>query len=135
MKPVIQLAKTGCGIASVAALAGVSYTAAKRVANRMGISVTDNRLWSETAHVRRLLKQYRLRASTREMPFHSWETLPDHALLAIKWHRVKNHAFWHWVVFVRDADGVYILDSKRSLKRHVRKDFYRMKPRWFIEVH
>ena len=135
MKPVIQLAKTGCGIASVAALAGVSYTAAKRVANQMGISVTDNRLWSETAHVRRLLKQYRLRASTREMPFHSWETLPDYALLAIKWHRVKNHAFWHWVVFVRDADGVYILDSKRSLKRHVRKDFYRMKPRWFIEVH
>ena len=135
MKPVIQLAKTGCGIASVAALAGVSYTAAKRVANQMGISVTDNRLWSETAHVRRLLKQYRLRASTGEMPFHSWETLPDRALLAIKWHRVKNHAFRHWVVFVRDADGVYILDSKRSLKRHVRKDFYRMKPRWFIEVH
>ena len=37
MKPVIQLAKTGCGIASVAALAGVRYTAAKCVANRMGI--------------------------------------------------------------------------------------------------
>jgi len=41
MKPVVQLEPTGCGIASVAALAGVSYTAAKRVANRMGISATD----------------------------------------------------------------------------------------------
>ena len=134
MKPVIQLAKTGCGIASVAVLAGVSYTAAKCVANRMGISVTDNRLWSETAHVRRLLKQYRLRASTREMPFHSWKALPDRALLAIKWHRVRSRAFWHWVVFVRDASGGYVLDSKRTLKRHVRKDFWRMTPRWFIEV-
>lgn len=40
MKPVIQLERTGCGIASVAALAGVSYTAAMRAANRMGIYAT-----------------------------------------------------------------------------------------------
>jgi hypothetical protein len=55
MKPLVQLEPTGYGIAIVAALAGVSYTATKRVANRMGISVTDNRLWSETSYVRRLL--------------------------------------------------------------------------------
>ena len=99
MKPVIQLERTGCGIAGVAALAGVSYTAAKHVANRLGIYAADKRLWSETAHVRRLLKQYRLHASTRTTPFVSWNTLPDRALLAIKWHRVKGQAFWHWVVF------------------------------------
>lgn len=69
MKPVIQLERAGCGIASVAALAKVSYIAAKQVADRMGVRATDNRLWSETAHVRRLLKQYRLRTSTRELPF------------------------------------------------------------------
>ncbi len=33
MKPVIQRERTGCGIASVAALSGVSYGAAKCVAN------------------------------------------------------------------------------------------------------
>ena len=134
MKPVIQLEQTGCGIASVAALAGVSYTATKRVANQMGISVTDSRLWSETSYVCRLLRHDRHRTSSTPTPFVSWSTLPHRALLAIKWHRIKGQAFWHWVVFVRDTNGPYVLDSKRSLKRHVRKDFWRMKPRWFIEV-
>jgi hypothetical protein len=37
MKPVLQLERTGCGIASVAALAGVPYRQAQRTANRLGI--------------------------------------------------------------------------------------------------
>ena len=41
MKPVVQLERTGCGIASVAALAGVSYREAQRVANRLGIFSGD----------------------------------------------------------------------------------------------
>lgn len=134
MKPVTQLEQTGCGIASVAVLAGVSYTAAKQVANQMGIYATDSRLWSDTNHVRQLLKQYRLRASTRELPFVSWDALPDRALLAIKWYRVNGRAFWHWVVFARDGEGAYVLDSRKPLKHHVRRDFRRMKPQWFIEV-
>ena len=100
----------------------------------MGIHATDSRLWSETPYVRRLLSTYRLRASTRERPFVSWDALPDRALLAIKWHRDKGTAFWHWVVFVRDGRGPYVLDSKKSLKRHVRTDFGRMKPKWFLEI-
>lgn len=134
-KPVIQLERTGCGIASVAALSGMSYTAAKRAAKRMGISASDSRLWSETTHVRRLLKYYQLQPSPMTVPFVSWDTLPNQALLAIKWHREKGKEFWHWVVFVRDSAGAYVLDSEKTLKRHTRKDFWRMKPRWFIEVH
>ncbi|HEY7221913.1 MAG TPA: hypothetical protein VH985_26315 [Candidatus Binatia bacterium] len=56
------------------------------------------------------------------------------ALLAIKWHIEKKQPFWHWVVFVRDQDGVYVLDSKKALRRHKRTDFGRMKPNWYIEV-
>jgi hypothetical protein len=134
MKPVIQLERTGCGIASVAALAGVSYSAAKQVANRIGIYATDHRLWSETTHVRRLLKHYRLHASSRPTSFISWDALPNRALLAIKWHRVKGRAFWHWVVFIRNPNGAYVLDSKNTLKHNMRKDFWRMRPMWFIEV-
>ena len=134
MKPVVQLEPTGCGIASVAALAGVSYTAARRVANQMGISATDSRLWSETLYVRQLLKQYRLQVSSRPTSFSSWETLPNQALLAIKWNRVKDRDSWHWVVFVRHSTETYVLDSNKRLKRHMRKDFWRMKPKWFLEV-
>lgn len=135
MKPVIQLEETGCGIASVAALAGVSYTTANRVANSMGISATDSRLWSETTYVCRLLRYYRLHSSASPTPFVSWEALPNRALLAIKWHREGRRAFWHWVVFVRESGGTAVLDSKKMLKHHVRKDLWRMKPKWFIEVH
>lgn len=134
MKPVIQLEPTGCGIASVAALAGVSYATAKRVANQMGIFADDIRLWSETTYVRRLLKQYRLRASPSETPFVSWSALPNRALLAIKWHCEGRRSYWHWVVFIRDTHHAYVLDSKQTLRRHVRTDFGRMKPKWFLAV-
>lgn len=73
MKPVVQLERTGCGIASVAALAGMSYRQARLVAKRLGIFAGDSRLWSETHHVRRLLKEYGIRSASTEVPFTSWE--------------------------------------------------------------
>lgn len=100
----------------------------------MGISAEDRRLWSETSYVRRLLTHYRLRGDRDESRFDSWSALPDRALLAIKWHREKGRASWHWVVFVRNADRAYVLDSKKALRRHVRSDFGRIRPKWFIEV-
>jgi hypothetical protein len=134
MKPVVQLEQTGCGIASVAALAGVSYRSAQREAGRLSIFADDSRLWSETRHVRRLLKEFGIRSASAEVPFTSWEALPDLALLAVKWHRERGRPFWHWVVFWRGPHGPVVLDSKRALRRHVRTDFGRMRPKWFIPV-
>ena len=133
LKPVLQRERTGCGIASVAALAGVSYPQARKAANAMGIFAADERLWSQTAHVRRLLRCFGLEGAPR-LPFRSWEALPDRALLSIKWHVERGRPFWHWVVFVRDAGGPRVLDSKRSLRKHARTDFGRMKPKWYIAV-
>jgi hypothetical protein len=132
MKPVIQQDATGCGIAAVAAIAGVSYEQANRMAASLGISVTDDRLWSETALVRRLLARYRRRVSSSPQPFRSWEALPHCALLAIKWHRNEGRARWHWVVFVREQGRACVLDSKRGLSTPVRRDFGRMKPKWYL---
>lgn len=134
MKPAVQLDRTGCGIASVAVLAGVSYAQAKRVANRLGIFADDSKLWSETGYVRRLLKEYGIRSARIEVPFTSWEALPDLSLLAIKWRKEHGRPFWHWVVFWRRPRGPVVLDSKCALRRHVRTDFGRMKPKWFIPV-
>jgi hypothetical protein len=134
MGPVLQGEVTGCGIASVAAVAGVTYAGAKRVANNLGIRATDEKLWSETAHVRKLLSHLGYRAGDAEIPFRSWEALPNLALLAIKWHVEKKRPFWHWVVFAREPGGAYVLDSKQSLRHHRRTDFGRMKPKWSIEV-
>ncbi len=54
--------------------------------------------------------------------------------LAIRWHREKTGPAWHWVVFVRDVSGDYVLDPKRALRTHRRTDFGRMKPKWFIRI-
>jgi ABC-type bacteriocin/lantibiotic exporter with double-glycine peptidase domain len=134
MKPVVQLEPTGCGIASVAAIVGLSYAQTKAVASSLGISAQDERLWSETAHVRKLLEHLGVKTGRAERPFRSWEALPDLALLSIKWHVEKGRPFWHWVVFMRDHRGARVFDPKASLRRHVRTDFGRMKPKWFIPI-
>ena len=134
MKPVIQLEPTGCGIASVAAIAGVSYPRARAVANSLGIHAGDKRLWSDTKLVRTLLERFSFKAHRSEIPFDSWDALPNLALLATKWHRERGQPFWHWVTFVHEDDTAYVLDSKRSLRDHVRTDFGRMHPKWYIAV-
>jgi len=134
IKPVLQRERTGCGIASVAAIVGLSYAQAQAIASSLGISAQDERLWSATAHVRKLLEHFGVKAGRSEQPFRSWESLPDLALLSIKWHLEKGRPFWHWVVFVRDGRGARVLDPKKSLRRHVRTDFGRIRPKWFIAI-
>ena len=75
MEPVIQEEPTGCGIAASAALAGVSYAEAKQKANALGIYAADTALWSETEHVRALLREFGISASSEETPFKSWDEL------------------------------------------------------------
>lgn len=135
MKPVVQEERTGCGIATVAALAGVSYMRAKAQANKLGIFAEDLKLWSDTLYVRALLTKFGMSVSKTEQKFVSWENLPDLALLAIKWHREKGKPFWHWVVFVREKELSYVLDPNKALKKNTRTDFGRMKPKWFIKVY
>ena len=84
--------------------------------------------------MRRLLSHFGIQATATETSFTDWHTLPYRALLAIKWHEENGCPFWHWTVFVHDASGAYVLDSKKALKNNVRTDFGRMKPKWFIEI-
>jgi hypothetical protein len=135
MNPVIQEDLTGCGIAAVAALAGVSYKRARAEANRLGIHADDPRLWSDTAYVRRLLAAFGITPSNKEHEFVSWNKLPDLAMLATKWHLEHGIPFWHWVVFVREGNQHYVLDPKQALKTNKRTDFGRIKPKWFIKIY
>ena len=134
MEPVIQEDRTGCGFASVATVAGVKYKQVKRVASQLGIDVQDPRLWSDTTYVRQLLEHYGLPTPSHTTPFTSWSALPPLALLAIKWHERNVRAFWHWVIFWRGREGPVVLDPKQDLQSHVRTDFGRIKPKWYIPI-
>jgi len=134
MKPVIQEEETGCAIASSAAIAGVSYQEARKIAHSIGMYAEDSNLWSETNFIRKLIKKFGIKTGKKEIPFTGWESLPNCALLSIKWHIERGKPHWHWVVFVREGGKSYVLDSKKTLKTNVRTDFGRMKPKWHIEV-
>ncbi|MCW8964191.1 MAG: hypothetical protein OQL16_10365 [Gammaproteobacteria bacterium] len=135
MEPVVQEEITGCGIASAAAIAGITYNEAKATANSLGIHAEDESLWSSSKHVRKLLAHLGVQADENEKPFQNWASLPDCALLSTKWHIDKGKPYWHWAVFVRKDGQSYVLDPKKALKSNMRTDFGRMRPKWFIEVH
>jgi hypothetical protein len=134
MEPAIQQEPTGCAIASAAAIAGINYPQAKQMANKLGIHAQDQALWSDTGPIRKLLAALGYHCSDKETPFTQWNSLPDCALLAIKWHLQQGKPYWHWVVFVRDQGNPYVMDSNKALKHHKRTDFGRIKPKWFISV-
>lgn len=131
---VVQEETTGCGIASVANILGHSYSEMKAIANAMGIHASDKSLWSDTQYVRRMLLNAGVETSKDEVPFDSWETLPDLALLSIKHHQEEGRYFWHWVVFKRADGQSFVLDSASYLPSNIREDFHAMQPKWFIEV-
>lgn len=134
MHPVIQEESTGCGIAASATLAQISYEQARQRAAALGIHAGDTTLWSDTRHVRSLLLDLGWQTAPGETPFTDWSSLPDHALLAIRWRIEDGLPRWHWVTFVRDQGHALVLDSKKSLKNGRRTDFWRMQPKWFIAV-
>ncbi len=134
MKPVFQEETTGCGIASVANILGKTYSEMKAVANAMGIYAEDTSLWSDTQYVREMLSSAGVQTSPDEIPFESWDSLPDLALLSIKHHREGSKNYWHWVVFKRQNELDLVLDSASYLPSNIRNDFDEMHPKWFIEV-
>lgn len=134
LRSVIQEETTGCGIASVANILGKTYPEMKAIANSMGIYADDQSLWSSTRYVREMLLSAGVETSPDEIPFESWDTLPDLALLSIKHHQEAGKNFWHWVVFKRVEGEGYVLDSASYLPNNVRTDFEAMQPKWFIDV-
>ena len=133
-KPVVQEENTGCGIASVANILDKTYSEMKATASALGIHASDKSLWSDTQYVRRMLSNAGVTTSEDEMPFESWGTLPDLALLSIKHHQEDGINFWHWVVFKRIDSQPFVLDSAAYLSSNIRQDFQAMQPKWFIEV-
>ena len=133
-RAVRQEETTGCGIASVANMLGLSYQAVRAQANQLGIFADDESLYSDTHYVRKLLAHYCISTHDQELPFSNWEALPDTALLAIKYYEEAGHGFWHWVVFKRLNGQDYVLDSAQSLTANLRQDFENMQPKWFIPV-
>ena len=122
MKPVVQLERTGCGIASVAALAGVSYRQAQRVA--IGSAFSPIMLWSETGS--QAATEYGIRSARIEMP--SLHGRPCRILPCSPSNGTEKGCLFGWCF---GEDWACRLDA---IRRHVRTDFGRINPKWCISV-
>jgi len=134
LKPIPQEDTTGCGIASAAWITGNSYGSVKATAEQLGISILDPKLWSDTEYVRSILFELGVSLSSVKVDFSNWASLPKYSLLATKYHLEKDIPFWHWVVSVNNGEDAYVMDPKKALRTNIRKDFGRMKPKWFFEI-
>jgi len=134
LTPVVQQDATGCGLAVIATLTGQPYAQIKARAAELAIHPEDKRIWSDTDYVYRLAADQGLTLATTPTEFSDWDSLPDLAIMAIKWRLIEGVPFWHWVVFQRSKGEAYVLDSGIRLKHHRRRDLWRIQPKWFIEV-
>lgn len=135
MDIVIQQDQTGCGIACVAMLTDTSYEEVKATAASLGVVPADKKLWSDTMYVRTLLRNSSISCSDSEVPFTTWQALPDLALIAINYRLENGMPLWHWSVFKRETQGAVVYDPAPYLEENHRTDFAAMTPRWSIEIH
>lgn len=85
--------------------------------------------YTRSHHLNRLLENLGCTAG-RSRAVRKWESLPDLAIAAIN--PDSENYCWHWVVFVRDGEDAYVLDSRS--KRERRTDFARVRLRSCLPV-
>jgi len=128
MKKVLQTDNTGCGIASVAFLAGKTYNQIKKESIKQKICTPDDYGTSFYDIYKLLTAQNILVVDIQRV--NCWLDLKG-KIAIVGVHKRKNDSFFrHWVVYKGDK----IYDSAPLLKNYPRQDFGRIKPYAFIEI-
>lgn len=133
--PVPQEDITGCAIACTAWITGNSYDVVKTTTEKIGISITNPKLWSDINPVRTILTEFGITLSANPTEFTGWQFLPETSLLAVKYHLENEIPHWHWVVAVKTTNEAFVMDPKKALRTNIRTDFGRMKPKWYWQIH
>lgn len=131
LKRVIQKDATGCGLACVAMVAGVSYTQAKKAAIKSRTVEARQPYYTSSGQVARILAELGGGAEKGRRLSH-WSSLTSLCIVGIGYKEAEG--YWHWVVFVPDPTGGYVLDPRKSVTTNRRKDFSRMVPHRCIPV-
>jgi hypothetical protein len=133
MKPrrLVQRNTTGCGLACVAMVTNKTYGEIRNLAIKLGIVKENGSHITSSAAIRRLVEASGGRAMQGRKATH-WGKLPDLAVAGINYSEVKNE--WHWVIFVRTALDMYVLDPWHKTKTKKRRDFGRMRLRSSIPI-
>ena len=132
MRRVLQQDPSGCGLACVSMLRNVSYSKVKKVALTLPNFDASSTFYTEAKDLRVLLRHLGVSCAKRLVSFSSWERLPECCILAVSFREADWT--WHWVVFRRNGADAYVLDPRPSVKANRRRDFGRLRPRWYLKV-
>lgn len=140
-----QLDSTGCGLACVAMLGQIGYAQARSLARQLGIAPKASAEASGGNTGRRRKAAYHTSANElarmlrllgarpgRERMLERADALDCDGILGINPNPRDDS--WHWVVYIHDHDGGYVLDPNPRVRSERRTDLRRMRCRSFLPV-
>jgi len=116
---VFQDDHTGCGLACVAMIAGVSYREVRKFAIDHGIFSSGNDSGVSADGVMKLLKLFNVDTAIRNS-ITNWKRVPQVGMLGI------NDSRPHWVVAVRTREDCFLIDPSSHVSQKRRRDFGRI---------
>ena len=132
MRRVKQGDPTGCGLACIAMLAGSDYNTVRELAIKELGFEDSGAFYTGTNHLRYLSDSFNIELGKKRRQFKSFEALPEIAILAINYK--EDSDTWHWVVYRRTINDEFVYDPRKNIKANKRRDFGRIKAKWFLPV-
>lgn len=132
IKRVIQEDSTGCGIACIAMVAGISYAEAKQITlNNEILKKSVKNFYTTTKDLVNVLNSIGIESSKgRKVRY--WSSINTISIVGINF--LETTDTWHWVLFIPDEDTGYVLDPSKRVKTEKRTDFSRMRLRSYIPI-
>jgi len=132
MKRVRQRDPTGCGLACIAMVAGINYEKVRAIGvNELGWDETGE-FYTGTRDLGELGRHFGIEVGKRRRPFKNFKALPNIAILAVNYK--KQTDTWHWCLYRGIKDDQFVYDPSQSIKTNKRRDFGRIKVKWFLPI-
>jgi len=131
----VQKDQTGCGIACVAMLSGITYLKARKLATELGeVPDEKGRYYTQSWQLRHILSELGV-SSRKGRKVSKWRSINCLSIVGINYRSPEGKdATWHWVIYVPGSDGGYVLDPMGHIKSTRRRDFSRMAPNRYIPM-
>lgn len=132
MRRIKQGDPTGCGLACIAMLTDTNYNSVRELAvGQLGFDDSGT-FYTGTKELRELGRNFNIELGRRMRKFKNFQELPETAILAINYK--EDSDTWHWVVYRRTSNDEFVYDPKKNIKSNKRRDFGRIKAKWFLPV-
>ena len=127
----VQGDATGCGIACAAMLSNKSYAHVRKRAIEMEIFEHHRPYYTRAWQVSRLLRDLGI-SHSRVRNLSKWASVTRLSIVAVNYNKEADE--WHWVVYVPNAKGGYVLDPHPTVETNRRTDFHLLRPRSYIPI-